>query len=101
MLTFSLFTVVLFAYYNADLATYMTVKPNIPPLRSILDVAKSDYIPRTWPSMVLAKRLEMADPGSPFGKLHQKMRANWHYSDDFQTCYYTCMADLLKVRSLT
>ena len=97
VINLSAMSIVVFAYYNADLTTNMTIAPKPVKIGSFQDVANSDLIPRTWPNTNHYKILASGDSTSALGRLYGKLKANGHFTSNYSFCYYKCMADLLKV----
>ena len=89
---------VLWAYYNADLTTKMTIAPAPRTLRSFNDIGESEYIARTWPKGLYYQMMRDADPDSPLGKTYVTLEKDRRFTDDYMVCSYDCIADLLMVR---
>ena len=90
-----LFGIVIFATYEADLTTRMTVKQREFPLRSFQDVleAGKKLIVRTGTSQVSV--LRNAKPGSTLNVMYESME-DWQFISD-PNCDNECMGDNLKV----
>lgn len=96
----SAMSIVVFAYYNADLTTNMTIAPKPAKIGSFEDVANADFIPRTWPNTNHYKILSSGNSSSALGRLFRKLKDNEYFTSNYSFCYYQCMSDLLMVSFL-
>ena len=99
-LTASMFGIVIFAYYNADLTTNMTIAPSPLKINSFEDIANSDFMVRTWPNMLFYNMLATENPDSSRGKVFKKLEENRRFTDGYASCWFKCMANLLVVSVL-
>ena len=91
-----LFGIVIFAMYEADLTTRMTVKPTDVPLRSFTDVYNSGkkLILRTGTAQV--SLLRNANKGTGLNTIYKHIE-DWQYITD-PNCDNECMGEHLRVR---
>ena len=90
-----LFGVLLFAMYEADLTTRMTVQPRDNPLRSFEDIYRSEYQLIVIAASAQAALLKDGKEGSIWRKLRETMGPGHFVS--LAECHKECMEELLKV----
>ena len=89
-----LFGIVIFATYEADLTTRMTVKTGKGSLRSFLDIASSDYEVIVAEGSSQLEMLQNSRPGHSIHEIYQRLKPGQILDI---TCNHHCKEEMLKV----
>ena len=93
-----MFGIVIFATYEADLTTRMTVQESDVPLRSFGDIANSEnHFITTYLGGAYHVMLSSAEPDTAFGKLYRQIQTDEKKYTFHPDCELSCIGNQLQV----